>query len=96
MLKSEKGTWTAELMGDLHGVYYNYLVTTYEGSAEVVDPYAKACGVNGKRGMVVDLNRTNPQGWDLLKTAPLIILPMRSSMNCTSAILPSMNHRSQA
>lgn len=71
MLKSEKGTWTAELMGDLHGVYYNYLVTTYEGSAEVVDPYAKACGVNGKRGMVVDLNRTNPQGWDLLKTAPL-------------------------
>ena len=31
---------------------------------EVVDPYAKAVGVNGKRGMVIDLNSTNPEGWE--------------------------------
>ena len=31
---------------------------------EVVDPYAKAVGVNGNRGMVVDLSETDPEGWD--------------------------------
>src|SRR5690606_41831591 len=34
---------------------------------EVVDPYARAVGVNGERGMVVDLRRTNPEGWDALR-----------------------------
>ena len=71
MRKSVCGTWHLELPGDLHGVYYNYLVTIDGVSAEAVDPYAKACGVNGMRGMVVDLERTNPEGWDQLKTAPL-------------------------
>lgn len=71
MQKSEKGTWIAELQGDLHGVYYTYQVTTPDGCGEVVDPYAKACGVNGMRGMVVDLERTNPDGWSEVKTAPL-------------------------
>ncbi|MCR5609937.1 MAG: type I pullulanase [Lachnospiraceae bacterium] len=31
---------------------------------EVVDIYAKATGVNGKRGMIVDFNETNPEGWE--------------------------------
>ena len=31
---------------------------------EVVDPYAKALGVNGMRGMVVDLDATDPEGWE--------------------------------
>jgi len=71
MQKSVQGTWYLELPGDLHGVYYNYLVTIDGISAEAVDPYAKACGVNGMRGMVVDLERTNPEGWHELRTAPL-------------------------
>ena len=50
--------------GDRHGLYYTYEVTHYHGVFEVVDPYAKALGVNGDRGMVVDLARTNPEGWD--------------------------------
>lgn len=29
-----------------------------------VDPYAKACGVNGRRGMIIDLSKTDPEGWD--------------------------------
>ena len=29
----------------------------------MVDPYAKAVGVNGNRGMIVDLNDTDPEGW---------------------------------
>ncbi|MBQ3601659.1 MAG: starch-binding protein, partial [Lachnospiraceae bacterium] len=35
-----------------------------ESYGEAVDPYAKAVGVNGKRGMVVDLDSTDPTGWD--------------------------------
>ncbi len=64
MTKSENGTWKITLDGDLKGTYYNYLVTNYNEESEVTDPYAKAVGVNGNRGMVVDLNSTNPEGWD--------------------------------
>ncbi|EKQ57293.1 MAG: pullulanase, type I [Clostridium sp. Maddingley MBC34-26] len=63
MEKGEKGTWAIEENGDLDGVYYNYLVTIDGKENEVTDPYAKAVGVNGKRGMVVNLNSTNPVGW---------------------------------
>lgn len=38
---------------------------------ETVDPYAKAVGVNGYRGMVVDLAKTNPAGWDNDQRPPL-------------------------
>ena len=63
MVRGEKGVWShTEACG--HGTYYTYSVTTSAGTQEAVDPYAKAAGVNGKRGMVVDLSRTNPEGWD--------------------------------
>lgn len=63
MVKGEKGVWShTEPCG--HGTYYTYTVTTSVGTQEEVDPYAKAAGVNGKRGMVVDLPRTDPEGWD--------------------------------
>ena len=63
MVKGEKGVWShTEPCG--HGTYYTYTVTTSVGTQEAVDPYAKAAGVNGKRGMVVDLPRTDPEGWD--------------------------------
>ncbi len=64
MLKSEKGTWQYMQKGDLAGTYYNYLITVEGKMHEVVDPYAKAVGVNGKRGMIVDLEATNPEGWE--------------------------------
>ena len=63
MVKGEKGVWShTEECG--HGTYYTYTVTTSVGTQEAVDPYAKAAGVNGNRGMVVDLSLTNPDGWD--------------------------------
>mgnify|MGYP001041555066 CR=1 FL=1 len=68
MKKGEQGVWYAQLKGDFHGVYYNYLVSVGSQLHEVTDPYARACGVNGKRGMVVDLAKTNPTGWEQLKT----------------------------
>lgn len=64
MVKGEKGVWTLTEAGDLDGVYYNYLVTINGKENEVTDPYAKAVGVNGNRGMVINLNSTNPTGWN--------------------------------
>ena len=63
MVKGDKGVWShMEECG--HGTYYTYTVTTAVGTQEAVDPYAKSAGVNGNRGMVVDLSKTNPDGWD--------------------------------
>lgn len=64
MQRDVQGTWVREVSGDLHGRYYTYLVAHEAEEYEVVDPYARACGVNGERGMVVDLSRTNPPGWE--------------------------------
>ena len=62
MTKGAKGVWShTESCG--HGTYYTYTVTTSVGTQEAVDPYAKAAGLNGNRGMVVDLGRTDPDGW---------------------------------
>ena len=62
MVRGDKGVWEhTEACG--HGTYYLYEVTTAVGTQEAVDPYAKAAGVNGMRGMVVDLALTNPDGW---------------------------------
>ena len=62
MSRAEKGVWEhTEACG--HGTYYLYEVATAVGSQEAVDPYAKAAGVNGMRGMVVDLALTNPDAW---------------------------------
>ncbi len=64
------GVWTVTVEGDLKNIYYTYtatntaLVTEREKTSEFVDPYAKAVGVNGKRAMVVDLDSTDPEGWD--------------------------------
>ncbi|MBQ6646893.1 MAG: type I pullulanase [Clostridia bacterium] len=63
MTKGEKGVWTAEAECG-HGQFYTYSVTTAEGTKEAVDPYAKAVGMEGDRGMVVDLSRTNPAGFE--------------------------------
>lgn len=63
MKKDKQGTYVAELTGDYHGVYYTYTAMISGEEKESVDPYAKAVGVNGKRGMVVDLSATNPEGF---------------------------------
>lgn len=60
------GIWACELEGDLNGKYYTYTVYNSLGKNEVVDPYAKACGANGKRGMILDFSKTNPTGWDTI------------------------------
>ena len=63
MEKQDKGVWHRNVPHCGHGVYYTYDVTVYGQTQEAVDPYAKACGVNGNRGMVVDMKATDPEGW---------------------------------
>ena len=62
MVRGEKGVWSVTANVG-HGVFYTYSVTTGVGTQEAVDPYAKSAGVNGDRGMIVDLSLTNPAGW---------------------------------
>ena len=62
MTREDKGVWSAEAACG-SGTYYTYLVTTAVGEQEAVDPYAKAAGVNGNRGMVIDLSTTDPEGF---------------------------------
>ena len=58
-----EGVWYVTLDGDYKNMYYTYQVTVDGATNEIVDPYAKAVGVNGNRGMVIDLAETNPEGW---------------------------------
>lgn len=57
------GVWSVTINGDLLNKYYTYSVTHGKTTKETADVYAKACGVNGQRSMVVDLSTTNPEGW---------------------------------
>ena len=62
MEKGEHGVWSLTTPCG-HGTYYTYSVTTAQGTQEAVDPYARSVGVNGNRGMVVDLRSTDPEGF---------------------------------
>ena len=57
------GTWHVVKSGDLDKVYYTYEVIVEGKRQEAVDPYAKAVGVNGMRGMVIDLKAAEPDGF---------------------------------
>jgi pullulanase len=64
MKKGKKGTWHCEKNGDINGFYYTYNIKIDDTINETVDIYAKATGVNGNRGMVVNLKATNPKGFE--------------------------------
>ena len=64
MTPDVNGTWVASKEGDLNGVYYTYLVDVDGKTNEACDPYARTTGVNGQRAMVIDLDSTDPEGWE--------------------------------
>lgn len=66
------GVWTATLAGDWKGKYYAFQAKV-DGNwnDEVPDPYVKAVGTNGRRGMILDLSETNPEGWSQDQRPPL-------------------------
>ncbi len=63
MTKAEKGTWTASVAGDQHLLAYVYRAEVGGVFREAVDPYVRATVIEGDRGVVVDLSRTNPARW---------------------------------
>ncbi len=67
MVKDEAtGVFSIALDGDLEGKFYTFQVYTLMlgWMKETPDPYAGAVGVNGLRAMVVNLTKTNPEGWE--------------------------------
>jgi len=62
--KATNGVWQTTVRHDLKNKYYTFQVMQ-DGKwlLEAPDIYAKAVGVNGHRGMVVDLHNTDPTGW---------------------------------
>ncbi len=64
MTREPRGIWRYRTKESLHCIYYEYHIDHGNQHLTVAgDPYACACGYNSKRCMVVDLSKTNPDGW---------------------------------
>lgn len=63
LIKGEQGTWSTVLNGDYEGKFYTIRVNDGDWLDEVPDMYARCVGINGKRGMIYNSNKTNPEGW---------------------------------
>lgn len=64
MTPCPRDTWEHCLSGYHSGLYYDYAVTVEGITQSTADPYARACGVNGQRSMVIDLSATDPKDWN--------------------------------
>lgn len=73
--------WTATIKGDLKGRFYTFDM----GRGECAGVFAKAVGVNGRRGAIIDLAATNPEGWELDKR-PVLKSP-------ADLVIYEMHHR---
>ncbi|KGE19716.1 type I pullulanase [Paenibacillus wynnii] len=63
MSRNTRGTWFLAVNGDLEGMFYTYRVRIGAQWNEAVDPYARAVGVNGDRGAIIDMRTTDPERW---------------------------------
>ena len=86
MKLGEKGVWEVTIPGNLHGQYYNYQVKFPNYSCEATDPYAKSTGANGDRGMILNMDATDPAGWDY-------DISPNQGMSYTDAIIYEMHIR---
>ena len=59
MTRTANEQWQTTVKGDLMGKFYTFDM----GKGECPGVFAKAVGVNGKRGAIIDLEKTNPEGW---------------------------------
>lgn len=71
MNESSNGLWEVTINEDLNNLFYSFKINVYDSINEAVDPYARAVGINGLRGAIIDLTSTNPRGWDEDK-APIL------------------------
>lgn len=78
MKQTSENVWETTISGDLKGKFYTFDI----GRGETPGVFAKAVGINGKRGAIVDMQTTNPSGWNsdrrltLKSPADLIIYEM--------------------
>ena len=59
MKRTANEQWTATVKGDLMGKFYTFDM----GLGECPGVFAKAVGVNGKRGAIINFAKTDPEGW---------------------------------
>ena len=65
MNKSADGLWKATIKDDVKGALYTFQVKKNgEWLEETAGIAAKAVGVNGMRGAVIDWSETDPEGWE--------------------------------
>ena len=63
-LSKKEGLWKATVREDLKGAFYTFQIQQNgQWLPETAGISAKAVGVNGWRGAVVDWTETNPEGW---------------------------------
>ena len=65
MEKEKDGTWKVAVQEDLNGKFYTFNVKMNgKWLGDTPGIMAKAVGVNGKRAAVLDLDTTDPEGWE--------------------------------
>lgn len=72
LVAENEGMWRGTVAEDLNGKFYTFNVKigdVWQGDTPGV--MAKAVGVNGDRAAILDLNSTDPQGWEEDKRPPL-------------------------
>ena len=64
MKRTGRDLWTADIKGDLDGMFYTFQVETKKKLMdETPGVFAKAVGVNGRRAAIIDMDDTNPDLW---------------------------------
>lgn len=58
------GVWGTSLKGDYEGKFYTLRINDGDWLDEVPDIYARCVGLNGKRGMIYNPQKTNPENWN--------------------------------
>ena len=72
VLGKQGAVWTGSLRGDWRGSFYTFDISGDKKNwIETPGVGATAVGVNGKRGYVIDLETTNPEGWSGDRRPPL-------------------------
>jgi pullulanase len=70
-MTEEKGLWSLTVNENLKGRFYTYEVNVYGETKEAVDPYAKALGINGFRGAIIDFSEAEPSDFKSDKSPSL-------------------------
>ena len=78
MERKSGGVWEARVRGDLDGVQYLYELEIFGSKHRTVDVYSISTSLNGERSVVLDLRKTDPEGWES---------DVRPPMNCRTDVV---------